>query len=110
MELFHLNFSYEQKYDKKELGAGVHVCHPHVSLTAEASFVEAKRIFESICPGDEFLSLSTYMDNLVKESLVGLGHDEDDEVKMLESAMNMIATRTSDTVKEEAQKEKMVHS
>ena len=75
----------------------MHICNSRgMAITAESAFVEAKRIFEVLCPGEKFLSLSKIMDDLVKESRAGLADDEDDEVKMLESAMNMIGASESD--------------
>ena len=96
LELFHLGFSFDyddsihSNYDDYTQD-GIYVCQSRgISLTAEAAFVEAKSIFDKICPNDNFLKLSKVMDDLVKECRNGLHEDEDDEVKMLESAMNMI--------------------
>lgn len=101
MELFHLSFSFEHEIAlndvKREKEVGMHICNSRgMAITAESAFVEAKRIFEVLCPGEKFLSLSKIMDDLVKESRAGLADDEDDEVKMLESAMNMIGASESD--------------
>jgi len=102
MELFHLSFSHEaeaeQDVTKDAKVKGMHLCHPRgMTLTVESAFIEAKRIFEEICPNGKFLKLSEEMDDLVKERRVGQDEDEDDEVKMLESAMNMITTAETAT-------------
>lgn len=67
---------------------GVHLSTSRgMSFTVDSSFVEARRIFDSICPDEDFLKLSSAMDELIKERKVS--EEEDEEVKMLESAMEM---------------------
>jgi hypothetical protein len=73
-----------------------------MTLAVDSSFVEAKRIFHELCPDDNFLKLSTEMDELVKERQAGFGDDEDEEFKMLESAMNLISASDSNTDADES--------
>ena len=58
-----------------------------MSFTVDSSFVEARRIFDSICPDENFLKLSSAMDELIKERKIS--EEEDEEVRMLKSAMEM---------------------
>lgn len=67
---------------------GVHLSISRgMSFTVDSSFVEARRIFDSICPDENFLKLSSAMDDLIKERKVS--EEEDEEVRMLKSAMEM---------------------
>eukprot|EP01083_Nonionella_stella_P290563 988673_1 len=96
-ELFHLSFSYELEEEINSSviknTTGTHVCRDRgMSLTVESAFMEAKRLFNEICPDtNSFLKLSDKMDELVKER--SAGHEEDDdEVKLLSSALDMMKT------------------
>jgi len=90
MELFHVSFSFELDDSSsdallKKEEMGIHLCPSRGSaLTAESAFIDAKSIFEKICPGEKFLILSKSMDDLVKESRAGYNEEDDEEVKMLE--------------------------
>jgi len=93
-ELFSIGFS----YDKKELSDrifsknGVYVCEQSAgSLTVESSFIEAKRIFHQLFPHEDFLKLSDIMDEIVTERRM-INDEEDDEMKLLQSAMSMLGT------------------
>ncbi|GFH48646.1 hypothetical protein CTEN210_05122 [Chaetoceros tenuissimus] len=67
---------------------GVHLSISRgMSFTVDSSFVEARRIFDSICPNENFLKLSSAMDELIKERKIS--EEEDEEVRMLKSAMEM---------------------
>ena len=67
---------------------GVHLSTSRgMSFTVDSSFVEARRIFDSICPDENFLKLSSAMDELIKERKIS--EEEDEEVRMLKSAMEM---------------------
>jgi len=96
-ELFHLSFSYEleEEIDSSvtKNTNGIHICRDRgMSLTVESAFVEAKRLFNKICPNtNSFLKLSDKMDELVKERSAGQEED-DDEVKLLSSALDMMKT------------------
>jgi RAB proteins geranylgeranyltransferase component A (RAB escort protein) len=96
VELYQLTFSHDL-YDQQEINVcdspGLHVCRPSAregTLVVDNSFVEARRVFEEICPNDTFLMLSSEMDELLKERLAGMHDDGDEEVQMLESAMSMV--------------------
>mmetsp|Transcript_2401 Transcript_2401/g.4455 ORF Transcript_2401/g.4455 Transcript_2401/m.4455 type:complete len:797 (+) Transcript_2401:128-2518(+) len=99
VELYHVSYSYNI-YDQEQQQIphhfsnkhGLHVCQPwrDGTLIVDNSFVEAKRVFEQICPNESFLMLSSEMDKLLKERRAGMQDDADDEVQMLESAMSMV--------------------
>lgn len=94
-ELFHTDFSYDIVEASQTVlcNKGLHVCERHEpSLTVESSFIEAKKIFHNICPDAMFLKLSDAMDCIVKERRMIHDEDDDDEFKLLESAMNMMKT------------------
>lgn len=93
-EIYHTAFSYDliEASQVVEKNRGLHVCERYdCSLTVESSFLEAKRIFHSICPDGAFLKLSDAMHDIVKERQT-IEQEEDDEFKLLESAMNMMGT------------------
>jgi len=70
--------------------AGIHLCsHTAQVLTADAAFEQAEKIFSSICPGDEFLGLSSGIDEVIRERAEEKKYD-DDETNMLESALGMM--------------------
>ena len=74
---------------------GMHLC-PRMgqSLTADAAFEEARRLFSTICPGMEFLGLASTFDEAIRERAEEKRY-EDDEKTMLESALGMIDTPPS---------------
>mmetsp|Transcript_26131 Transcript_26131/g.38678 ORF Transcript_26131/g.38678 Transcript_26131/m.38678 type:complete len:732 (+) Transcript_26131:60-2255(+) len=92
-ELYHVGYSYEIDGPSNNYEVpGIHFCKSRgMALAVDSSFIEAKRIFHEVCPNGQFLKLSTEMDEIVKERQAVFGEDEDEEVKMLESAMNMIS-------------------
>uniref|UniRef100_A0A7S4SFD6 Uncharacterized protein n=2 Tax=Ditylum brightwellii TaxID=49249 RepID=A0A7S4SFD6_9STRA len=108
-ELYHVSFSYpdldsdnkEEENEKIEAEAkidfiipkGLHICHrPGQSITVDAAFREAERIFHDICPGAEFLARSEDIDKAVQERVGNNRVGDDDEGMMLESAMHMIGS------------------
>jgi RAB protein geranylgeranyltransferase component A len=105
VELYQLGYSYEVDSEccNTDQISGIHLCRSRgMTLAVDSSFVEAKRIFHELCPDDNFLKLSTEMDELVKERQAGFGDDEDEEFKMLESAMNLISASDSNTDADES--------
>ena len=92
-EIHHVSFSYAIPDEEKGTTKvnGLHVCQTSgQSLTLDAQVDQAKRIFQSMCPDVEFLTMSQEMDNIVKERLAGRNDEEDDERMVLQSAMNMM--------------------
>ena len=94
-EIYHLSFSHEVVDHVKQQAEidGLHVCH-HTgqALAADAAFEQAEKIFSKICPGMDFLGLSTELETLIKERTGDRGED-DDERYMLDSAVGMIGTK-----------------
>jgi len=103
-ELHHVSFSYAVPSSSSLLlnhkRKGLHVCQrPIQSITVDGAFDEARRIFESIVPGAKFLVRSEELDKAVKER-IGNNQEydsDDDEGMVLESAMNMIGSKTTTT-------------
>jgi len=94
-ELCHTSYSYKDNscFNSSYIQQinGLHVCtRQGQSITVDTAFREAKNIFESICPHQEFLQLSDAMDDVVNEINQGHSGDEDHEGMMLESAMDMM--------------------
>ena len=94
-ELYHISFSYVHVSHpgptKQPLVRGLIACHRGgQSITLESAFHRAKEIFDSICPGADFLALSKEMDEMVRERVGDRGDDSDDEQVVLESAMDLI--------------------
>ena len=95
-ECHHISFSYsnntaslekEDGTNSDETG-GLHICRRESqSLTCDAAFREAKRIFEDICPNSEFLALAKKVEDAI---VYRDEHDSDDEKMVLESACTMI--------------------
>jgi Rab proteins geranylgeranyltransferase component A len=108
-EIFHFSFSHEI-VGNVDGGVsdfnGLHLCHHNgQALAADAAFEQAEHIFSEICPGMDFLGLSTDLETLIKER-AGDRNEEDDERYMLDSAVGMIGnsnepvTTTASNVKE----------
>eukprot|EP00536_Pseudo-nitzschia_multiseries_P000310 jgi/Psemu1/249356/estExt_Genewise1Plus.C_40140 len=78
---------------------GIHLCsHSAQVLTADVAFEEAEEIFSSICPGAQFLGLSSSIDKVIRERAEEKYYD-DDEKNVLESAVGMIEdTSGSNTI------------
>mmetsp|Transcript_27211 Transcript_27211/g.32181 ORF Transcript_27211/g.32181 Transcript_27211/m.32181 type:complete len:410 (+) Transcript_27211:1-1230(+) len=108
-ELYHATFSYRDHSttddddddddvpihttDPSKL-SGLHVCARRgVSVTVDEAFGRAKSIFEAICPDHNFLQLSEVMENIVKEARMGRDDEEDNDVRLLESAMDMVDSK-----------------
>lgn len=94
-EIFHVIFAYDldASTDKYRATEGVHICKlSRQGLAVDDAFDHAKEIFSSICPGQDFLAMSTEMDKAVKERFPDLGNEEDDEGMVLRSAVNMLTT------------------
>jgi len=91
VEVYHATFSYAlPDVEQEDHTAGLHVCTPCGQvLTADVAFEQAERIFQQICPGQEFLGLSDELGAAIKERATERGY-QDDERLMLESALGMI--------------------
>ena len=87
-EICHIAFSHLVDNAIESSPEGVHLSISRgMSFTVDSSFVEARRIFDKICPNENFLKLSSAMDELIKERKIS--EEEDEEVRMLKSAMEM---------------------
>jgi hypothetical protein len=94
-ECHHIAFSYttdfvlpSQENVQKPVASGLHICYRDTqSMTCDHAFREAKRIFNDICPGAEFLALA----KKVEDSIVYKNNDDsDDEQIVLGNALDMI--------------------
>lgn len=100
-ELYHATFSYRDHSSYAYTTAfttptpsGLHVCARRgLSVTIDEAFTEARSIFEAICPDHDFLRLSEVMEDIVNEATVGRTDEEDQDVMLLESAMDMIDSK-----------------
>jgi RAB protein geranylgeranyltransferase component A len=109
VEIFHASFSYElplahgeDKLSDETLDVrnadGLHVIQrPPPSLTVDATFTEATKIFLQICPDatkDDFLKLSQATTEAIEASfgskILHNEDDDDDEITALNSALDMI--------------------
>ena len=91
-EIYNVTFSYPLYEPSEEVKAteGLHVIQrPQPALTVDGAFDQARKLFSSICPNVEFLTLSKEIDTLVKERF-GDRLEEDDEQVALSNAMNLI--------------------
>ncbi|KAL7478185.1 hypothetical protein ACHAW6_003959 [Cyclotella cf. meneghiniana] len=100
-EFHHLAFSYATDLplpftgnEFKSVASGLHICHRDIqSITCDYAFREAKRIFDSICPGADFLALAKN----VADSIIYKNIDEsDDEKLVLSSALDIIQHNIED--------------
>lgn len=94
IELYHVSFSHEcpdvEEARKACHPAGIHLCsHTAQALTADSAFEQAEKIFSSICPGDEFLGLSSGIDKVIRDRAEEKKY-EDDEKNVLDSAIAAI--------------------
>ncbi|KAL7581297.1 hypothetical protein ACA910_006062 [Epithemia clementina (nom. ined.)] len=95
-EIFHVSFSipvFQEGEPSSHLGAtnGLHIVHrPAPGLVLDTAFEQAKAIFDKICPNQEFLVLAEEIDTMVKERFGDRNADDDDETRVLESAMDML--------------------
>ena len=93
-EIVHISFSiplYEDSTNVEEIPDGLHVIHrPAPGFVLDTAFEHAKSIFSKLCPGAEFLVLAKEIDNMVKERFGDRRDEDDDEKRVLESAMDMI--------------------
>ena len=96
MHQFSFNFTEFEKDSNDEMNEtiGFHKVYRQSNMTVDHAFDEARRIFEKICPNENFLRLSEEMDQIVKERRVG-SEEEDQDGCMLESAMNMVQEQPS---------------
>mmetsp|Transcript_12597 Transcript_12597/g.17965 ORF Transcript_12597/g.17965 Transcript_12597/m.17965 type:complete len:240 (-) Transcript_12597:111-830(-) len=89
--------------DRHQTVDNLYICNPAgQSLTIDAAFLAAKKIFHKILSDDDgdnnnnnkanhvFLQLSKEMDTQLKSRNIGRHAEEDDEYMMLESAMTML--------------------
>ena len=104
-EIFHVEFSYPL-FDEGAVAAGsntngLHIVHrPAPGLVLDSAFEQAKVIFEKICPNQEFLMLAEEIDTMVKERFGDRRTEEDDETRVLESAMDIIQQKDDDATDE----------
>ncbi len=99
-EIFHVTFAYDLRVPTGKFSSvkGLHISHlSRQGLAVDDAFDQAKAIFTSICPGQEFLAMSTEMDKVVKERFPDHGNEEDDEGLVLRSAVNMLTPPQEDT-------------
>ena len=92
VEIYHLAFSYilHEPIDPSQLPSGLVVCEQvGQTLSADDTFLAAKEMFEQICPGVEFLSLSREMKDVITKNMVGR-EEEDEEREVLDKAANML--------------------
>mmetsp|Transcript_13229 Transcript_13229/g.29077 ORF Transcript_13229/g.29077 Transcript_13229/m.29077 type:complete len:484 (-) Transcript_13229:40-1491(-) len=97
-EIFHISFSIPFIEDAPDAETphptrGLHVVHRAApGMIVDTAFEQAKEIFTKICPNDEFLVLAKEIDTMVKERF-GERDEDDDEKRVLESAMDMIGEK-----------------
>lgn len=110
VEIYSATYSYalpddDQQQPEETEVVGMHVCRPSGQvLTADVAFEQAERIFQQICPGQEFLGLSDELDAAIKERAAERGYD-DEERLMLESALGMIGTCNNSKAEESSSKD-----
>jgi len=98
-EIFHVTYSYGLEEDVPEvpLAGGVHTVRRDApGFEADPAFEQAASIFSSICPHVDFLTMSKEMDEAVKERIGDSDVDDDDEQRVLASAMGMIQHTEAD--------------
>ncbi|EED95253.1 hypothetical protein THAPSDRAFT_2415 [Thalassiosira pseudonana CCMP1335] len=91
-ECHHVSFSYSSEAPSTSRGtatpSGLHVCHRGIQpITFDSAFLEAKRIFDTICPDSDFLALAKQVEDAIVYRNV---EDSDDERMVLDSAYNII--------------------
>eukprot|EP00970_Alexandrium_tamarense_P001839 scaffold237_cov181-Alexandrium_tamarense.AAC.38 len=91
-ECQHVSFSYSSEVPSTSRGtatpSGLHVCHRGIQpITFDSAFLEAKRIFDTICPDSDFLALAKQVEDAIVYRNV---EDSDDERMVLDSAYNII--------------------
>lgn len=106
-ELFHVCYSYAlwDAVEERHGPANLHVIPQRVAPSVEADpvFEQAKSIFETICPGEKFMEISTSMQKAIQES-TGMDadeqkqqqHGEDETSYALNRAMGMVQQRQED--------------
>lgn len=97
VECHHVSFSFNS--DSPNIAtegnqtSGLHIAYRDTqSITCDSAFREAKRIFDKICPGADFLGLAKKVED---EIVYRNEEDSDDEKVVLESAVTMIETPLS---------------
>ncbi|KAG7374446.1 GDP dissociation inhibitor [Nitzschia inconspicua] len=105
VELYHVTFSHSLAQVSEEpsnLTNGIHTCnHSGHTLTADVAFEQARSLFQTICPGMEFLGLSKSFDEAIQQRAREKRYD-DDEKMMLESALSMIVDKSANSNKSAA--------
>lgn len=90
-ECHHITFSFTSdspNLAEDDQTSGLHIAYRGTqSLTCDFAFREAKRIFNKICPGSDFLGLAKKVED---EIVYRNGEDSDDERVVLDSAVTMI--------------------
>ena len=107
-EIFQVTFSYslmsgynDEKQKLSESIDGLHIVdRPPPGIEADPAFDQAARIFSQIVKEkQEFLAMSQAMDDAVKERIGdGMNDHDDDERRVLESAVHMISSESSPPV------------
>ena len=104
VELHYVSFSHAVEAPSAEEHEpprpGLHVCRRGApSLTCDAAFREARRIFRNICPESDFLAVAQQVEDAIVHREAD---DSDDEKNVLESACTMIQAPTLEATIPEA--------
>ena len=88
----------------------LHVCVCQgLSITVGKVFAKARSICRYVCPDQNFLRLSEVMEDIANEAKVGRTEEEDHNVVLLESAMDMVDSKlAAEEVAEEISDEMLV--
>ena len=80
--------------DRLPTPTGLHACtRQGLSVTVDEVFAKARSVFRLVCPGQNFLRLSEVTEDIVNEAKVGKTEEEDHDVVLLESAMDMVDSK-----------------
>ncbi|GAX17561.1 hypothetical protein FisN_18Lh211 [Fistulifera solaris] len=97
-EIFQTCFSYDL-YESEGPDSSIEGLHQvrcaAPGLEVDAAFEKAKEIFSRICPNDEFLVISKQLETEIKERLGDHADEDDDEKRVLESAIGILAETES---------------
>ena len=86
--------SYVTEEDRLPTPTGLHACTRRgLSVTVDEAFAKARSVFRSVCPDQNFLRLSEVTEDIVNEAKVGRTEEEDHDVVLLESAMDMVDSK-----------------
>jgi RAB protein geranylgeranyltransferase component A len=97
-EIFHTCFSYDL-YESEGSDPSIEGLHQvrcaAPGLEVDAAIEQAKEIFSRICPNDEFLVISKQLETEIKDRLGDHADEDDDEKRVLESAIGILAETES---------------